>query len=144
MSPPAGYSGTPLARKLGIKEGHRVATVGAPAHFRALLDLPDGTRLDADPTDAAGPYDVVVAFAPDREALEDRFPRGHALLDPHGGLWLAWPKQSSPLATAMRESDVRATGLASGLVDNKICAVDGDWSGLRFVVRVEDRPPRRS
>ncbi|MBW3534023.1 MAG: DUF3052 domain-containing protein [Gemmatimonadetes bacterium] len=141
--PPAGYSGTPLARKLGIEEGHRLAVLGAPAHFRALLDLPADTRLDADPPADAEPYDVVVAFAPDREALHERFPRGHALLDPHGGLWIAWPKQSSPLATGMRESDVRSTGLAAGLVDNKICAVDGDWSGLRFVVRVEDRPARR-
>lgn len=145
MTPtPAGYSGTPLARKLGIKDGTRAATVGAPEGFRALLALPASVTLDADPDPEGGPFDVVVAFAPDRAALEARFPRGRALLDPTGGLWIAWPKQSSPLATDMRESDVRARGLADGLVDNKICAVDEDWSGLRFVVRLEDRPPRRS
>lgn len=138
--PSAGYSGTPLARKLGMKPGHRVATLGAPTNFAGLLDLPDGAALDADPSE--GVYDVVVAFAPDRDALAERFPRAHALLDPHGGLWAAWPKQSSALATSMRESDVRAAGLDAGLVDNKICAIDADWSGLRFVVRVEERPPR--
>lgn len=141
----AGYSGTPLARKLGIKEGHRVATLGAPGHFAALLDpLPASVRLDADPDpDGGPPFDVIVAFVPDAGHLEGRFAAGHALLDPYGGLWMAWPKQSSPLATDFRESDVRAHGLAAGLVDNKICAVDADWSGLRFVVRVENRPPRR-
>ena len=142
MSPSAGYSGTPLARKLGIREGSRVAAVGAPDHFAPLLDLPPGAALDRDPRPGADPYDVVVAFAPHREALEERFPRGRALLHVRGGLWIAWPKRSSPLATDMRESDVRTLGLASGLVDNKICAVDDDWSALRFVVRVEDRPPR--
>ena len=139
----AGYSGTPLARKLGIKEGHRVATLGAPDGFPALLDpLPSAVRLEADPTDD-GPFDVIVAFVPVAGDLETRFGRGHELLDPWGGLWIAWPKQSSPLATEFRESDVRAHGLGTGLVDNKICAVDQDWSGLRFVVRTADRPPKR-
>lgn len=136
----AGYSGTPLARKLGIKEGHRVATVGAPDHFPDLLEpLPASVTLVADPADDES-CDVVVAFVPVAGHLVERFARGRALLDVRGGLWIAWPKQSSPLATGFRESDVRAHGLSTGLVDNKICAIDADWSGLRFVVRREDRP----
>jgi hypothetical protein len=153
----AGYSGTPLAKKLGIRGGDRVATLGAPAGFENLAaPLPSGARLVADPDpdpapglddgegdDGGGGYEVVIAFVPDAAYLEPRFQRGQALMSPHGGLWIAWPKQSSPLATAFREGDVRAHGLAAGLVDNKICAIDADWSGLRFVVRREDRPPRR-
>lgn len=140
MSAGAGYSGTPLARKLGIRAGDRVALLGAPDHLPDLLDpLPDGARLVPEPEDD-GPFPVIVAFVPDATALEARFGRGHRLLEPTGGLWIAWPKQSSPLATEFRESDVRAHGLSTGLVDNKICAVDRDWSGLRFVVRKEDRP----
>lgn len=136
----AGYSGTPLPRKLGIKEGHAVASLGAPDGFRALLDpFPEDVRFAADPEDA-GAYDVIVAFVRSGEDLDRRFARGLELLDPHGGLWMAWPKRSSPLATELREGDVRERGLSTGLVDNKICAIDDDWSGLRFVVRVRDRP----
>ena len=144
----AGYSGTPLARKLGIEEGHRVVTLGAPGNLEEILrPLPDGVRLEADPEapsslDAAGARsrDVILLFAPDRDALESGLPPARRFLAWDGGLWVCWPKQSSPLATEMRESDVRAAGLAEGLVDNKICAVDADWSGLRFVHRREDRP----
>lgn len=139
----AGYSGTPLPKKLGIKEGHAVATLGAPDHFRGLLDpLPAGVLVKAGPR-GKGPFDVIVAFVRTQAELRKRFDRGHALLDPYGGLWIGWPKRSSPLATSLRESHVREYGLSTGLVDNKICAIDEDWSGLRFVVRREDRPPRR-
>jgi hypothetical protein len=139
----AGYSGTPLARKLGIREGHRVAVLGAPEAFRAVVGpLPAGVRWREGPR-GRGPFDVVVAFVRTRAELSRRFARGNTLLDTDGGLWIAWPKRTSPLATELRESDVRAHGLSVGLVDNKICAVDGDWSGLRFVVRVADRPARR-
>ncbi len=144
MSPEtAGYSGTPLAKKLGIREGHRVAVLGAPDGFREQVEpLPSGVRWTARPRGRAS-YDVVVAFVRTAAELRRRFARGDALMDTDGGLWVAWPKQSSPLATGLRESDVRAHGLSEGLVDNKICAVDFDWSGLRFVVRVDDRPARR-
>jgi len=139
----AGYSGTPLARKLGIKEGHLVATVGAPGHFAELVaPLPHGVRLRSDLRGRA-PHDVLVVFARTEAELRSRFDRAREKLSPGGGLWVSWPKRSSPLATTLRESHVRAYGLASGLVDNKICAVDDDWSGLRFVVRVGDRPGRR-
>lgn len=145
MSPEgAGYSGTPLARKLGIRDGHRVAVLGAPEGFRTLVGpLPAGVRWSASPR-GIGPFDVVVAFVRTAAELRRRFARGNTILDTEGGLWIAWPKQSSPLATSLRDSDVRAHGLAEGLVDNKVCAVDADWSGLRFVVRVADRPGRRN
>lgn len=147
MSPPAdrsaGYSGTPLAKKLGIREGHRVAVLGAPEGFRELVEpLPAGVQWRADPR-GRGPFDVIVAFVQSASQLRRRFRRGDGLLDTDGGMWIAWPKQSSSLESELRQSDVREHGLAAGLVDNKICAVDADWSGLRFVVRVEDRPARR-
>lgn len=139
----AGYSGTPLAKKLGIKEGHRVATIGAPANFEALLEpLPPQVRVRGD-LRAAGDHDVLVVFARTEADLRDRFDRAAGRLDPAGGLWVAWPKQSSTLATEMKESHVRAYGLSTGLVDNKICAIDDDWSGLRFVVRLENRSTSR-
>ena len=137
-----GYSGTPLAKKLGIKEGHLVAALGAPSHFERLVDpLPRGVRLRRD-LRKRGHHDVLVVFATSEVQLVARFDRATQRLHPYGGLWVAWPKQSSPLATALRESHVRAHGLSTGLVDNKICAIDEDWSGLRFVVRKEHRPPR--
>ena len=135
----AGYSGTPLARKLGIEDGHRVATLGAPSHFRTLLEpLPPRVHVQAGLRGSAA-FDVLVIFVRTWRELRDRFERARARLEMDGGLWVSWPKQSSPLATALRESDVRAHGLSTGLVDNKICAVDEDWSGLRFVVRLRDR-----
>ena len=135
----AGYSGTPLARKLGIEEGHSVATLGAPPHFPGLLEpLPPRVRVRAG-LRGRGTYDVLVVFVRTERELRDRFERARARLESRGGLWVSWPKQSSPLATTLRESDVRTLGLSTGLVDNKICAVDEDWSALRFVVRRRDR-----
>lgn len=139
----AGYSRTPLWKKLGIKEGHQVATAGAPTHFGALLDpLPASVLLRPD-LRARGPFDVLVVFVRTEAELRSRFNRARKRLHPFGGLWVAWPKRSSPLATDLKESHLRAFGLSTGLVDNKICAIDEDWSGLRFVVRVVDRPPLR-
>lgn len=136
----AGYSGTPLPKKLGIRVGHRVATFCAPPGFPELLDpLPSGVRLEADPR-GRGPYDVVVAFAASEAELRTRFGRARKRLRSDGGLWMCWPKRTSALATDLVERHVRAHGLSTGLVDNKICAVDHDWSALRFVVRRADRP----
>jgi len=133
----AGYSGTPLPRKLGIREDGRVLLVGAPAGFTdALGDLPGGVELAA-----AGELDVVVLFAPDAAALRAQFGGLVTGLASAGGLWVAWPKRSSGVATDLDENVVRAVGLASGLVDNKVCAIDATWSGLRFVRRLRDRPP---
>jgi hypothetical protein len=139
----AGYSGTPLPKKLGIVEGARVATTGAPRGFDRLLDpLPARVQLRHD-LRARGPFDVLVVFVRTEAELRDRFTKAARRLMPDGGLWVAWPKQSSPLAGALREAHVREHGLSTGLVDNKICAIDEDWSGLRFVVRRENRPKRR-
>jgi len=137
----AGYSGTPLVRKLGIKAGHRVATVNAPEGFRDLLDdlPPDVVFTDGGITE---PLDVIVLFANEMDELERTFPAAAERLKFNGGLWIGWPKKSSPLAGELTGDLVRATGLDAGLVDNKICAIDEDWSGLRFVYRVKDRPKK--
>lgn len=136
----AGYSGTPLAKKLGIRELSRVALVGAPAGFEAALEpLPAGVRfLDA----RAGDLDVIVFFTRRRANLERRFTALAAQLEPAGGLWVAWPKKASGVATDLTEDVLREVGLPHGLVDNKVCAVDEVWSGLRFVIRKENRGKR--
>jgi hypothetical protein len=133
-----GYSGTPLARKLGIKPGARVGLSGAPDGFEDVLEgLPDGVRVRRS---VRGPLDVVVAFFVERRALERRIVALRGALDPAGGLWIAWPKRSSGVATDLTEGAVREIGLDAGLVDNKVCAIDPVWSGLRFVYRLADRP----
>ena len=136
----AGYSGTPLAQKLGIRAGARIALVGAPDGFLATLrPLPVGACVGQD---TAGPLDVILIFATARAALERTFPPLAAALAPTGGLWIAWPKRASGVPTDLTEGVVREVGLAVGLVDNKVCAVDEVWSGLRFVVRLANRPGR--
>jgi hypothetical protein len=137
----AGYSGTPLSQKLGIKEGARVALVRAPDGFEdTLLPLPDRVVLRAQ---ARGVQDVLVFFATRRAELERRFASFARAITPAGGLWIAWPKKTAGVATDLTENVVREVGLAHGLVDNKVCAVDDTWSGLRFVLRLRDRPQRR-
>ena len=137
----AGYSGTPLPQKLGIGEGDRVALVRAPDGFAATLGpLPDGVRLRSR---LGGSQEVVVFFATRRAELERRFPSMARALEPAGGLWIAWPKRTANVATDLSENLIREIGLANGLVDNKVCAVDDVWSGLRFVYRVADRPYAR-
>lgn len=138
----SGYSGTPLPKKLGIKPGHLVATMNAPdAFFVALGDVDPSVRVRRG-LRGKGPFDVIVVFARTQAEVRARFTSAAEKLDTAGGLWVAWPKQSSPLATDMKEGHVRAFGLSTGLVDNKVCAIDEDWSGLRFVVRRENRPTR--
>lgn len=140
----AGYSGTPLAKKLGIAPGAMVAVLDRvagrgrrlPEELAPTLDPSVRIRTDLR---ARGPYDVVIVFVRSEVELSRRFEQARPRLDQAGGLWVAWPKQSSPLATDLRESHVRAHGLSTGLVDNKVCAIDQDWSGLRFVVRRGDR-----
>ena len=138
----AGYSGTPLPKKLGIKEGSLVALVGAPAGFAATLgELPAGAAIVAVARQAE--TDVVVFFAITCAAFEARFAELATWLRPAGGLWVAWPKRTSGVATDLNENLIREFGLADGLVDNKVCAIDETWSGLRFVYRLRDRPPKR-
>jgi len=135
----AGYSGTPLPKKLGIKPEHVVGTFYAPEGFEGTLgDLPLGVRLLSDPR-ASRALDVAIAFVTNEGVLRRRFPAWAKRLVKNGGLWICWPKMKSPLATELKESHVRTSGLEAGLVDNKICAVDEDWSGLRFVYRLVDR-----
>jgi hypothetical protein len=138
----AGYSGTPLIKKLGIKANHRVALVAAPDGYALpAADWPAGAVLEKDSGDK-GPFDVILFFAESQAALRKRFAPLARQLDPAGGLWVAWPKRASGVATDLTEDLVRAVGLDAGLVDNKVCAVDDMWSGLRFVVRLRDRPQR--
>jgi hypothetical protein len=141
MTPaPAGYSGTPLPRKLGIRDGHRVLLARAPDGFE-LGDLHSVDIHDVVVQRRAGatPYDVILAFTPDQRTLDRTFPDLARRLVTNGGLWIAWPKRSSGVPTDLDENIVRDVGLAAGLVDNKVCAVDETWSGLRFVVRLRDR-----
>jgi Protein of unknown function (DUF3052) len=134
------YSGTPLHRKLGIKEGHQVVALNPPDDLDALLeDLPSGVRVG---TRLAPGTDVVLLFATKRRDLERRLAGGAEKLDPAGGLWVAYPKKSSGVATDLTFAEVQAAGLAAGLVDNKSCAIDATWSGVRFVYRVRDRARR--
>ena len=129
---PLGYSGTPLPRKLGIEAGMRVAALGpAPAELPGRLD---GAKLHAR---LAGSFDVILLFADSVAALERRLAAAVAALEPRGGLWIAWPKRGSGVVSDVDERAVRRLGLATGLVDNKVCAIDATWSGLRFAHRRE-------
>lgn len=132
-----GYSGTPLPRKLGIKPGTTVALVAAPDDFEATLgELPDGVSLTGAPE---GEADVVVVFGTTRSDMEARFRAAMARIPADGAIWVAWPKQSSGVATELTGNVVRELLLPTGLVDTKVCAIDETWSGLRFVVRTDDR-----
>lgn len=133
----AGYSGTPLPRKLGIKPGHQLVTLNAPAGFEQTLgELPDRVSVR---TSARGTADVVVSFHERRAELARRMPKLRALMDPAAGLWIAWPKRSSGVPTDLTENIVRELALENTLVDNKVCAIDEVWSGLRLVIRLEHR-----
>jgi hypothetical protein len=134
----AGYSTTPLVRKLGIKEGHRVTFPGAPDEFvRLLVPMPVGvTVLSPRHED----FDLIVFFTKSRVELSDRFAELANRLVPTGILWIGWPKKASGVATDLTENVIREIGLAAGLVDTKVCAIDEVWSGLKFVYRLKDRP----
>jgi hypothetical protein len=130
----AGYSGTPLVQKLGIKPGAKVVLLGAPPGFS--LDLPDGATSQA----SLGAHaDVVMFFTTQRAKLESRIDAmGHAVA-PSGAVWVAWPKRTARVATDMNENVVREVALPLGMVDTKVCAVDEIWSGLRLVWRLSRR-----
>jgi hypothetical protein len=140
----AGYSGTPLPKKLGIKPGQRVALIAPPSDATALLQpLPDDVKLDVDPR-SKGPYDVLLLFCRSVAELTRRFDGAKQRLAVDGGLWVCWPKRAAQITTDLNENLVRERGLAEGLVDNKVCAVDDTWSGLRLVYRLKDRAAKRS
>ena len=136
----SGYSGTPLPKKLGIKSDHRIALIRAPRGFEATLaPLPAGVWIESN--FAVGePFDVILCFNRSCAELDANIVPLAKRLVPNGGLWVAWPKRTSGVETDLSENVVRAKGLELGLVDNKICAVDETWSGLRFVIRLKDRP----
>jgi hypothetical protein len=136
----AGYSGTPLAKKLGIKAGSRLRFVRPPETFLADLGtLPEGAVLLEG---KEGAIDVLVLFVGDLASLRKDFAKMAARITPNGMLWVAWPKKSSGVVTDINENLVREHGLAEGLVDVKVCAIDETWSGLKFVIRLKDRPGR--
>jgi hypothetical protein len=137
---PAGYSGTPLAKKLGVKDGHALVLLGAPEGFVDELEgLPDGVTVRSR---ATGTADVVVSFHTERADLERRVPKLLDVLAVDGGLWITWPKKASKVPTDITEDTVREVFLPLGLVDNKVCAIDDVWSGLRVVWRKERRAQR--
>ena len=136
----AGYSATPLVKKIGIKEQFRVLLVNAPADFQdELQPLPAGVTFV---TAARKSIDVVLLFVRSQSELDAQFPKLAAKLAPAGMLWVAWPKKSAGLPTDLSFNIVQQAGLAAGLVDTKVCAIDEVWSGLKFVIRVKDRPRR--
>jgi len=139
----AGYSGTPLAQKLGIRPGARLLCINAPQGLEDWLaplpaevrTVPDGKAVP----EARGTADVILFFATQGKELARRFGPLARRLDAAGGLWVGWPKKSAKVPTDLDEGRVRAVGLAAGLVDNKVCAISEVWSGLRFVYRLKDR-----
>lgn len=135
----AGYSSTPLPQKLGIRPQTRLGLSNAPASFvQSLGPLPDGVK----PTSvgrAKGPFDVIVAFFTREADLVAKLPRLHERLGQAGGLWISWPKRASGAPTDITEDVVRKHALPRGLVDNKVCSIDETWSGLRLVIRLENR-----
>jgi len=132
----AGYSGTPLVRKLGIKENFNAAILNSPAGFATALDLPAGVTVNSR---SAKPLDFALLFVKSRTELENKFARCAAKLSPAGMLWISWPKKASGIVTDLSDNIVREIGLAKGMVDVKVCAVDEVWSGLKFVFRLKDR-----
>jgi hypothetical protein len=133
----AGYSGKPLAQKLGIKPGFKIAIVNAPDNYdQTLGDLPDNVEI-APVLD--GPLDMVHFFTAERRDLEDHFPALKRAISKSGMLWISWTKGSSKVKTDLNENIVREIGLQNKLVDVKVVAVDEIWSGLKFVYRTEDR-----
>ena len=129
----AGYSGTPLERKLGIKPDSRVLLLGAPEGF-ALEGVEPIRR-------AQGLADVILSFHTERRELQRRMPVLRSKMEQNGGLWIAWPKKASKRPTDITEDVVRELAFQIPLVDNKVCAIDETWSGLRLVIRVRDRLP---
>jgi hypothetical protein len=140
----AGYSGTPLVEKLGIKPAFRVAFIAAPVEFAdALGELPEGAVIVPEDGIYRSALELIVFFTIARAELAARFVTMAKWLKPAGMLWIAWPKKASGVATDLNENIVREIGLKAGLVDTKICAIDEVWSGLKFVIRVKDRPVAR-
>jgi hypothetical protein len=137
----AGYSGTPLAKKLGLRDDHRIAAINEPTGFRRLLEpIPDGVEFR---TSLRGNIDLILMFVTTRRDLERRVEAAARSIFPDGAIWVAWPKRSSGVRTDMTEDVVREVVLPRGLVDVKVCAIDDVWSGLRVVWRKDRRTTAR-
>ncbi|HEX8845875.1 MAG TPA: DUF3052 family protein [Pyrinomonadaceae bacterium] len=133
----AGYSRTPLLKKLGIKEGMSVRFVNAPPGFEKTLgEMPEGARLAS--SSRAG-LDFILVFVKTEPELRRRLSEARTLLSQNGMIWIAWPKKSSGVKTHLSFAEVQEAGLAAGVVDTKVCAIDDVWSGLKFVIRLKDR-----
>jgi hypothetical protein len=129
----AGYSATPLARKLGIKEGYKIGLVNPPNDFESQLgELPENARIVKA---RKGPFDIIVFFTDSEKRLRRDFPTLAPMIYPKGMLWIAWPKKSSKRTTDLMFANVQQIGLEAGLIDVKICAVEEESSGLNFVYR---------
>ncbi len=134
---PAGYSGTPLIRKLGIKAGFRLRVIDPPPNYWDLLGtLPDNVSIGEPDGER---FDFIHIFVTDRARLEEQLGELRAHIAPAGMIWVSWPKKSSQVATDLSEAIIRGLALDSGLVDVKVCAVDATWSGLKLVIRLRDR-----
>ena len=138
----AGYSSTPLAKKLGIKDGSRIAVINEPENFQAELgELPDGVEFIKRLTNS---LDIIIFFVLSERELARNFAKLAQNITANGMIWIAWPKKSSGVKTDLTFEPVQRIGLDAGLVDVKICAIDETWSGLKFVYRLKDRPrPQR-
>jgi len=132
----AGYSGTPLVKKIGIKPNHRLLLVNAPKDFsKTLGELPENVRTVA----KGKTFDVAIVFVTSAADLEKHLAATDTVMEQNGMVWIGWPKKSSGVATDLVEDKIRAMALASGLVDVKVCAIDDTWSGLKLVIRLSDR-----
>ncbi len=135
----AGYSCTPLAQKLGIKPGHAVGLWSEPADFlKSLAPLPDDLTFTTI-SRGKSPLDVLVVFVTSQKDLATRLAAARIRMNPAAGLWICWPKKASGVQTDVTENIIRELALATDLVDNKVCAIDDTWSGLRLVVRLKNR-----
>ncbi len=134
---PAGYSGTPQARKLGLKPGHRLSLDHAPRGWR-LTDPPDGVTT----VRAPHPADVIISFYRAARDLTERLPDLARRIFPEGALWIAWPRKAGGHVSDITDNLVRDAALPLGVVDVKVAALDEDWSALKFVWRREARPAR--
>jgi len=132
-----GYSGTPLAQKLGLKPGMRAALITPPSHYDTLITWPDDLTF----VDEAALHDCdwIHAFYTRHSAFEAQIAALRAAIRPNGQIWISWPKKAAKVPTDLDENIIRDVGLAAGLVDVKVAAVDAVWSGLKFVIRLKDR-----
>lgn len=132
----AGYSKRSLLEKLGIKDSFRTIFINPPAHYQEMLNLPPTVNVEHT---VNGTFDLIQLFTKEKKELESYFPRLKPLVKPAGFLWISWPKGTAKISTNLTENTIRKIGLAEGLVDIKVIAIDNTWSGLKFVYRLKDR-----